>query len=98
MKFVPSLRPKGTKVFPKMLWGELTAQGAYPADATLLSTSTNPCTRGVSAISGYFIAPGTPFFAIGPSWSAFRKAGKVATVRLKFAGDTRLTRRRRPVR
>jgi len=37
-----------------------------------------------SAISGHFIAPGTPLFATGPSWSEFRTTRKIATLPLKF--------------
>jgi len=42
MKFVPSFRPKGTNVFPKMLWEALSDHGLYPAAATLLRTSGKP--------------------------------------------------------
>ena len=49
MKFAPAFSAKGAKFFPNMLWGELTAQGAYPAEATLFSTSAKPCASGVTS-------------------------------------------------
>src|SRR6266851_1747991 len=48
MKFVPAFRANGTKLFPNTLWGVFTTQALYPSEATLLRTSANPCTRGVT--------------------------------------------------
>src|SRR5260370_34755754 len=45
MKFVPAFRANGTKLFPNTLLDVLTVQAPYPSEATLLSTSANPCAR-----------------------------------------------------